>query len=115
MPSEHNMRAEAVICHGLQKIVVSMSTRRDAALPSALLFRTGHRDGAGHENRTRRPSRAMPYGVVLQVSLGLIGKARVRVPVVTISPASSGPLKGSCANRLTRYRSADRGPSSTLA
>jgi hypothetical protein len=50
--------------------------------------RSGRR--AGQPKRSVMPSSAMPASDVLQVSPGFTGMARVRVPVVTISPAASG-------------------------
>jgi hypothetical protein len=41
---------------------------------------------------TYLPPSSMPLSVVLQLSLGTIGKARVKVPVVTMSPVASAGL-----------------------
>jgi hypothetical protein len=56
-----------------------------------------------------------PTSTRLTVTAGKIGKALVKVPVVTMSPVASGELAGSRASRPTRWRSADSRPSSTLA
>ena len=48
-----------------------------------------------HVNRSSIPSIGMPRRRVRQLSPGLTGKARVNVPVLTISPAASGGLTGS--------------------
>jgi hypothetical protein len=52
--------------------------------------------------RMRAPSSGTPASFVVHSSPAAIGKARVRVPVVTISPAARGGLSGSCASVSTR-------------
>ena len=70
---------------------------------------------AAQVNSTASPSSAIPLIVVVHVSPAATGKARVSVPVVTISPAASGGLSGSAASRSTRCRNAETGPSRTFA
>ncbi len=69
----------------------------------------------GQTKRSRAPSSGTPVSSVVHVSPAATGKARVSVPVVTISPAASGGLTGSAASNSTRWRSAKTGPSRTLA
>src|ERR1700685_1187078 len=65
--------------------------------------------------RMRAPSSGISVSFVLHSSPAATGKARVSVPVVTISPAASGGVSGSSASAAARWRRANRGPSRTLA
>ena len=52
----------------------------------------GFMEPIDYSNRRRMPSSAIPLSAVLQVSPEFTGRARVSVPVVTISPAASGRI-----------------------
>ena len=57
---------------------------------------------ADHVKRMAMPASGIPVRCVLQLRPAATGKARVKVPVVTISPAASGGLTGSSASSSTR-------------
>ncbi len=52
--------------------------------------------------RTLMPANGTPSSFVLQVSPGVIGNARVNVPVEMISPTDRGRLPGEIARSFTR-------------
>ncbi len=74
----------------------------DAAISATPGYDPSHVCGGSQPKRKLIPASGMPAMSVDQVSPSATGKARVRVPVVTISPADSGGLKGSFASSSTR-------------
>src|SRR5215213_4975697 len=65
-------------------------------------------------NWTLIPSSVTSANAVDHTSPGATGGTRVRVPVVTISPAARGGLTESHASSSTRWRRAESGPPRTL-